>query len=141
MKAKRMTLQALVCLPLARCFVVGILAIVSANVVAGPDMGGDRAWIGTWAAAPQPGPFEGATVGPGYYSPEKEAVREEVNAWIRYSGEFDSILVLDIVLRDPEHPRRLLAVFDSGDHLHPNDAGYAASAVAVPRALFGAVRP
>jgi lysophospholipase L1-like esterase len=84
------------------------------------------------------GPFEGATAGPGYYSPEKEAVRQEVNTWIRDGGEFDSVVDLDIVLRDPEHPSRLLPAFDSGDHLHPNDAGYAASAAAVPRTLFGA---
>jgi len=84
------------------------------------------------------GPFEGAIAGPGYYSSEKEAVRQEVNAWIRNGGEFDGVVDLDLVLRDPEHPARLLPAFDSGDHLHPNDAGYAASVAAVPPTMFGA---
>ena len=82
------------------------------------------------------GPFEGADVGPGYYSPEKEAIRQEVNSWIRTGGQFDGIVDLDAILRDPQHPSRLLPTFDSGDHLHPNDAGNAASASPVTRQLL-----
>jgi len=84
------------------------------------------------------GPFENASYGNGYFTAQKEAVRQQVNAWLRSAGEFDGIIDLDAVLRDPEHPARLLAAFDSGDHLHPNDAGNLASAAAVPRWLITA---
>lgn len=78
-------------------------------------------------------PFEGALEGlaDGYYTPEKELVRSSVNAWIRSSGEFDAVVDFDEVLRDPEHPTRIDAAYDSGDRLHPNDAGYQAMADAV----------
>ncbi|MBB3222741.1 SGNH/GDSL hydrolase family protein [Pseudoduganella umbonata] len=80
-------------------------------------------------------PFEG-TVFPGYYTPAKEAVRQAVNRWIRDSREFDSVIDFDRALRDPARPARLLVKYDSGDHLHPNDAGMAAMADAVPLELF-----
>jgi len=70
------------------------------------------------------------------HTPGKEAVRSQVNAWIRSTHEFDALIDFDAVLRDPHHPTRLLPQFDSGDHLHSNDAGYAASAHAVPLELF-----
>jgi len=69
-------------------------------------------------------PDEGA----GYYSAHGNRVREEVNRWIRYSGAFDAVADFDAVLRDPADSARLLPKFDSGDHLHPNDAGYQAIA-------------
>jgi lysophospholipase L1-like esterase len=71
-----------------------------------------------------------------FYTPEKEAVRQEVNAWIRGSGAFDAVVDFDLGLRDPSHPSRLLPEYDSGDHLHANDAGYAANANAIPLSLF-----
>jgi lysophospholipase L1-like esterase len=80
-------------------------------------------------------PFENAGF-PGYFSLEKEALRQALNAWIRQSGTFDAVIDLDLLLRDPNHPSRLLADFDSGDHLHPNDVGYDAIAEAIPLALF-----
>jgi lysophospholipase L1-like esterase len=70
------------------------------------------------------------------YTPEKEAVRQEINAWIRDSGAFDAIIDFDLVLRDPSHPTRLLPAYDSGDHMHPNDAGNVASGNAIPLAMF-----
>jgi lysophospholipase L1-like esterase len=82
-------------------------------------------------------PFEGATIAAGYYTLEKDALREEVNAWLRGNAEFDGVVDLDRLLRDPDHPARLLSLYDSGDHLHPNDAGYAAGANAVPLSLLG----
>jgi len=82
-------------------------------------------------------PFADAKTAPGYYTPEKEAVRNEVNTWMRGSREFDGVVDLDQILRDPDHPTRLLSAYDSGDHLHPNDAGYAAGAKAVPLSLLG----
>ncbi|QWU17285.1 Lysophospholipase L1 [Paenibacillus sophorae] len=57
-----------------------------------------------------------------YYTEVKEKLRQQVNEWIR-SGEFDAVFDLDALSRDPDHPSRFLPVFDSGDHLHPGDAG------------------
>src|SRR5262245_18795020 len=71
-----------------------------------------------------------------FYTPEKEMVRQKVNEWILHSGEFDGVVDLDQVLRDPNHAARLLPSYDSGDHIHPNDAGCAAEAKAFPLALF-----
>jgi hypothetical protein len=71
-----------------------------------------------------------------FYTPEKESVRRKVNAWMRSSAEFDAVVDFDKVLRDPSHPTRLLANYDSGDHLHPNNAGCTAEGNAIPLALF-----
>ena len=79
-------------------------------------------------------PFEGALPGTplaDYYQPEKEALRQRLNAWIRGSASFDGMLDADALLRDPAHPLRLLPAYDSGDHLHPGDAGNRALAEAV----------
>jgi len=80
-------------------------------------------------------PFEG-TVFPGYYTPEKEAVRQAVNNWIRGSDEFDAVIDFDRAVRDPANPTRMLPTYDSGDHLHPNDLGMQAMANAIPLELF-----
>jgi len=80
-------------------------------------------------------PCEGADI-PGYYSEEKESVRETVNKWIRSSGTFDGIIDFEAVVRDPDHPTRLLPKFASKDHLHPNDAGYKAMADSIDLNLF-----
>jgi lysophospholipase L1-like esterase len=71
-----------------------------------------------------------------FYTPEKESVRQKVNAWILSSGEFDGAVDLDAVLRDPSHPTQLLPSYDSGDHLHPNNAGCRAEGNAIHLALF-----
>lgn len=79
-------------------------------------------------------PFEGALEGSeitGYHSPEKDALRREINAWIRSGGEFDAVIDFDAITRDPVQPSRFLPAFDSGDHLHPGDAGYKAMADAI----------
>jgi lysophospholipase L1-like esterase len=70
------------------------------------------------------------------FSPEKEVKRQAVNAWIRMSGEFDGAIDFDRVLRDPDDPARILALYDSGDHGHPTDAGYKALADAIDLKLF-----
>lgn len=70
------------------------------------------------------------------HNAETEAMRQAVNLWIRSGGRFDAIVDFDAVTRDPEHPERLLPAFDSGDHIHPNDAGNAAMANAIDTALF-----
>lgn len=72
-------------------------------------------------------PFRGA----GYYTAAGEAAREAVNTWIRTSGAFDGVIDFDRVMRDPADPLRLSPVYDSRDHLHPDDAGYLAMANAV----------
>jgi lysophospholipase L1-like esterase len=66
----------------------------------------------------------------------REAARQAVNEWIRGSGRFDAVIDFDRAVRDPAEPRRLLAAYDEGDHLHFNPAGYQALADAVPAALL-----
>jgi lysophospholipase L1-like esterase len=77
-------------------------------------------------------------VGSEYYHPGplSEADRQAVNAWIRAPGHFDAVIDFDSVVRDPQHPDRLLPAYDSGDHLHPSPAGYRAMGEAIPLALF-----
>ena len=78
--------------------------------------------------------------GNAYYhpGPALEADRQAINRFIRTSGTFDAVIDFDRVLRDPAHPDRLAARYDSGDHLHPSPAGYRAMADAVPLTLFTA---
>ncbi|MEU3339131.1 SGNH/GDSL hydrolase family protein [Streptomyces sp. NPDC006668] len=77
----------------------------------------------------------GATVAPfkgwSEWDPAAEAVRQEVNAYIRSSGDFDAYTDFDHILRSPYDPERILPFFDGGDHLHPNDKGMQAMADAV----------
>jgi lysophospholipase L1-like esterase len=68
---------------------------------------------------------------PFIHTPEAQAKRNEVNAWIRSSGAFDAVVDFDRLMRDPARPDHLAARYDSGDHLHPNDAGFAAMAAAI----------
>jgi lysophospholipase L1-like esterase len=71
--------------------------------------------------------------------PEYDAVdaeRESLNEWIRSESTFDGMIDFDAIIRDPGQPNRLLPAFDSGDHLHPNDAGYQAIGEAVELDLF-----
>ena len=80
-------------------------------------------------------PFEG-TIHKGYYTPEKEMQRERLNEWIRSSGAFDGVVDFEKATADPANPKRMAPEYDSGDHLHPNDAGYKAIGDAVNLALF-----
>jgi len=77
-------------------------------------------------------------VGSNYYhpGPASERDRQAVNEWIRAPGHFDALIDFDEVSRDPQHPEQMLPAFDSGDHLHPSPAGYAAMAGSVPLSLF-----
>ncbi len=74
-----------------------------------------------------------------YYhpGPATEADRQAINAFIRTSGTFDAVIDFDRVMRDPAHPDRLAPAYDSGDHLHPSEAGYRRMGGAVPLSLFG----
>jgi len=71
-------------------------------------------------------PFVGSNpnYGAEYGTAFGEQQREAVNTWILTSGAFDGLVDFDKALRDPAHPTQLLPKYDSGDHLHPNDAGY-----------------
>ena len=80
-------------------------------------------------------PIEGIAL-PNFYSAALEAKRQAVNNWIRTSNAYDAVIDFDEVLRDPAHPTRILPAFDSGDHAHPNDAGYRAMADAIDLSLF-----
>ena len=77
-------------------------------------------------------PYKGA----GYWSEEGEAVRQSVNRWIRAPGNFDGLIDLDRAVADKADPLTMAAAYDSGDHLHPGDAGYKAMAEAVDLRLF-----
>ncbi|MCA8067638.1 SGNH/GDSL hydrolase family protein [Burkholderia sp. AU38729] len=74
----------------------------------------------------------GATLTPAGLPEGREAIRLEVNRWIRSGGGFDGVVDFDAVLRDPARPSVLQRRYDSGDGIHPSDAGYAAMADAVP---------
>ncbi|QMV12115.1 SGNH/GDSL hydrolase family protein [Streptomyces lincolnensis] len=82
---------------------------------------------GTCVVAATVAPFKGWSE----WSPAAEAVRRDVNAYLRDSGEFDAVTDFDRVLRSPYDPERILPAFDGGDHLHPNDKGMQAMADAV----------
>ncbi|MFI8827631.1 SGNH/GDSL hydrolase family protein [Streptomyces sp. NPDC053431] len=66
-----------------------------------------------------------------YDTPENEAKREAFNAWVRTSGAYDTVVDLDRAVADPADPDRILPAYDSGDHIHPGDAGYRAMAEAL----------
>jgi lysophospholipase L1-like esterase len=82
-------------------------------------------------------PFEGTTIA-GYWTREGDVTRQAVNQWIRTSKTYDAVIDFEAVTRDPARPTWFLSRLDSGDHLHPGDAGYKAMADAVPLKLFGA---
>ncbi|WP_433710902.1 SGNH/GDSL hydrolase family protein [Nocardia sp. CA-084685] len=66
-----------------------------------------------------------------YFNAAAETKRLAVNEWIRTAGEYDAIVDLDAALADPTNPHRLAPAYDSGDHLHPNDAGYRTMAATI----------
>lgn len=82
----------------------------------------------------------GATLTPFYgaanYTEVGEAKRQAVNQWIRTSKAFDGVIDFDVATRDPQDPKKFLAVYDACDHLHPSDAGYKAMADAIDLGLF-----
>ncbi len=75
------------------------------------------------------------------YNPRMEAVRQAVNEQIRSGKVFDATVDFDAALRDPAHPERLRAAYDSGDHLHPSDNGYRAMAQALDLKTLKGSRP
>jgi lysophospholipase L1-like esterase len=77
-------------------------------------------------------PYQGA----GYMTDTGEQIREAVNKWILTSGVFDGTIDFDKATRDPKHPLAFASQYDSGDHLHPSDAGYSAMADSIDLSLF-----
>jgi lysophospholipase L1-like esterase len=79
-------------------------------------------------------PFAGAlpdTPLDDYYAEDKDALRQQLNSCLRTDSPFDAVIDLHAALRDPADPSRMAAAYDSGDHLHPGDAGNRAMAEAV----------
>ncbi|MBZ9935278.1 SGNH/GDSL hydrolase family protein [Mesorhizobium sp. BR1-1-16] len=104
------------------------------QIIARARLAGIRVMLGTIL------PFEGALPEfprGGYYTGEKERLRQAVNRFIREDSRADAVVDFDAVMRDPAHPVRLLGEYDSGDHIHPNDAGYRAMAGAVDLTFLG----
>lgn len=81
-------------------------------------------------------PSGGVTTGRFVLSAENQTKRAMVNAWIRDSGAFDGVIDFEAHLRDPAQPGRMRDVYDSGDHVHPNDTGYRVMASAISLGLF-----
>jgi lysophospholipase L1-like esterase/glyoxylase-like metal-dependent hydrolase (beta-lactamase superfamily II) len=73
---------------------------------------------------------------PFIHTPQAQAKRNEVNAWIRSSGAFDAVVDFERLMGDPARPDHLASTYDSGDHLHPNEAGFKAMAAAIDLRLF-----
>ncbi|MDI3386916.1 SGNH/GDSL hydrolase family protein [Streptomyces sp. B-S-A8] len=65
------------------------------------------------------------------YTPELDQVRRQINDEIRAGKVFDAVVDFDRALRDPYAPHKLEEQYDSGDHLHPSDAGFKKMAYAV----------
>jgi lysophospholipase L1-like esterase len=72
-------------------------------------------------------PFKGVA----YWTEDSEAMRGNINRWIRGLQDVDGVIDFDAALRSPADPMAMNPLYDSGDHLHPNSAGYAAMAAAV----------
>jgi lysophospholipase L1-like esterase len=72
-------------------------------------------------------PFKGAM----YHTARGEQVRDELNNWIRTSGEYDAVVDFDRAMADPTDADALNPAYDSGDKLHPNATGYRAMAAAI----------
>jgi lysophospholipase L1-like esterase len=79
-------------------------------------------------------PFAGTFAG--YYTPAKDEVRVAINKWIRESGEFDAVIDFEAAVRDADNPRVMRKEYDSGDKLHPGDAGYKQMAESIDPAVF-----
>ena len=75
-------------------------------------------------------------VGAKYASPAGEAMRQAVNQWIRTTNQLDGFIDFDKATQDPANPTVFAPAADSGDHLHPSDAGYKSMADSIDLNLF-----
>jgi lysophospholipase L1-like esterase len=82
----------------------------------------------------------GATLTPyggaGYSYPPGQQIVETLNNWIRTGGVVDGYVDFYKATQDPANPTHFAAFADSGDHLHPKDAGYKAMADSIDLNLF-----
>jgi lysophospholipase L1-like esterase len=79
-------------------------------------------------------PYQGA----GYWNPSGESAREAIDDFVRGPNSgCDGVIDQDTATHNPSDPTWFLPAYDSGDHLHPNDAGYQAIGDAVNLGLFG----
>ena len=107
--------------------------LTAEDIIAGYRMLIDRAHLhGLTVIGGTLTPFEGVPT----WSEAAERMRQQVNQWIRTSGAFDAVVDFDAATRDPAAPTKLRPEFDSGDHIHPNDAGNKAMADAIDLKLF-----
>jgi lysophospholipase L1-like esterase len=118
---------------------IGFSAFTPAQAVSAADITGGLARFIADAQANDVGvymatllPFNGA----GYYSDDGETKRQAVNAWIRSNPDLNGVIDFDQIMQDPASPGTMLPVYDSGDHLHPNDQGYEAMARAIDPTPF-----
>jgi lysophospholipase L1-like esterase len=77
-------------------------------------------------------PYSGSEI----FSEKGEQTRIAVNHWYRTAGVVDGVIDFDKATRDPLKPAAFNPAYDSGDHLHPNDAGYKAMADSIDISLF-----
>ncbi|MDF9528420.1 GDSL-type esterase/lipase family protein [Bacillus cereus] len=90
---------------------------------------------GLWIYGGTLTPYRGATF-TDYFTEEGEVTRDRVNTWIRSSGVFDGVIDFEKALADPNDPDKMIPAYDSGDDIHPNDAGYKAMAEAIDLSIF-----
>ncbi len=83
-------------------------------------------------------PFAGTSLAvvPDYWSPDGDATRQAINEWIRTGGAYDGVIDFEPAVQDPDAPTMILPRYDSGDGLHPSDAGYEAMADAIDLELL-----
>jgi len=81
-------------------------------------------------------PFSGNATIQAYSDAEREKTRQRVNKWIREEGDFDEVLDFDLWLRDPKNASQLNPLYNGGDFLHPNVAGYQRIADKFPLNIF-----
>ena len=71
-----------------------------------------------------------------YSSPAGEILRQAENEFIRHSGKFDGVIDFEKMTADPANPKLFNPAYDSGDSLHPKDAGYKAMGEGIDLKLF-----
>ena len=81
-------------------------------------------------------PPTGGTPYEGFDTPDLALARQAVNTWVRSTAEFSGVVDVDRALRDPDRPTHYRVDLDSGDHLHPNDAGAEAIARSIDLEVF-----
>jgi len=66
-----------------------------------------------------------------YGTAANNALRDQVNAWIRTQSPADGVVDFDLAVRDPNNPDDIAPQYDGGDGLHFTAAGYQRMADAV----------